>query len=165
MLPAGGSCLLGSLNLSAFVNDKKEFDYISFKEAVKIAVTALNEVLDEGLKLHPLKEQQDSVRDWRQIGLGIFGLADMLIKMEIEYGSEESLYLCDKIGKELISMAIFTSAMLSDKYGAFPKYNEKNIFESKFFLENTDKLTRINVDKYGLRNSQLLTIAPTGSKK
>lgn len=162
-LPAGGSCLLGSMNLSAFVKENRDFDYVSFREAVRIAVIALNNVLDEGLELHPLKEQQKSVRDWRQIGLGIFGLADMLIKMEIKYGSDESLYLCDKIAKELINMAISTSAMLAEKNGVFPKYNKENIFKSKFFMENTDKLTRMNVDKFGLRNSQLLTIAPTGS--
>ena len=82
-LPAGGSCLLGSLNLSEFVTDDKKFDTYGFEKAVIEAVKALNEVLDEGLALHPLKEQQDSVRDWRQIGLGVFGIADMLIKMEI----------------------------------------------------------------------------------
>lgn len=68
-LPAGGSCLLGSINLSEFVSSDKQFDFKSFKEVVRIAVEALNEVLDEGLPLHPLQEQRDSVRDWRQIGL------------------------------------------------------------------------------------------------
>ena len=90
-LPAGGSCLLGSLNLSEFVDkEKNEFDFHSFREAVNTAVEALNEVLDEGMALHPLQEQRDSVRDWRQIGLGIFGLSDMLIKLGIRYGSKES---------------------------------------------------------------------------
>lgn len=67
-LPPGGSCLLGSLNLSEFVHDKK-FDFDQFKAAVRIAVDALNDVLDEGMPLHPLEEQRKSVRDWRQIGL------------------------------------------------------------------------------------------------
>lgn len=68
-LPAGGACLLGSLNLSEFVNNNKDFDFDSLKEAVKIAVIALNEVLDENIPLHPLEEQRKSARDWRQIGL------------------------------------------------------------------------------------------------
>lgn len=72
-LPAGGSCLLGSINLAEFVvNPFKEdsyFDLRAFEETVQKSVTALNEVLDEGLPLHPLQEQRDSVRDWRQIGL------------------------------------------------------------------------------------------------
>lgn len=78
-LPAGGSCLLSSINLSAFVKDK-EFDFDDFSETVANGVIYLNEVLEEGLSLHPLEEQRQSVADWRQIGLGIMGLADMLIK-------------------------------------------------------------------------------------
>ena len=85
-LPAGGSCLLGSINLSMFVKDK-EFDIDSFVEAVDIGIRFLNDVLDEGLPKHPLKEQRETVRDWRQCGLGIMGLADMLIEMEIPYSS------------------------------------------------------------------------------
>ena len=68
-LPAGGSCLLGSINLSEFVKTNKEFDFNGFDHTVEIAIKALNDVLDEGLPLHPLQEQRDSVRDWRQIGL------------------------------------------------------------------------------------------------
>ena len=68
-LPPGGSCLLGSINLAEFVKEDKSFDLEEFTRVVKIAVKALNDVLDEGLPLHPLQEQRDSVRDWRQIGL------------------------------------------------------------------------------------------------
>ena len=87
-LPAGSSCLLGIINLTEFVTENKEFDDYGFRNTVKEAVIALNEVLDEGL---PLQEQRDSVRDWRQIGLGILGLADMLIKMGIRYGSKDAV--------------------------------------------------------------------------
>ena len=69
-LPAGGSCLLGSLNLAAFVK-QGDFLWSEFGQAIHIAVRALNEVLDEGLHRHPLEEQRKSVRDWRQIGLKI----------------------------------------------------------------------------------------------
>ena len=113
-MPAGGSCLLGSLNLAEFVKDGA-FDYADFGKAVRIAVDGLNDVLDEGLPLHPLKEQRDSVRDWRQIGLGIMGLADMLIKLGIEYGSEESIDICDSIGYVLATTAIKESANLAHK--------------------------------------------------
>ena len=84
-LPENSSCLLGSINLSEFVDTNSEFEFNLFVKTVKTAVIALNEVLDEGLPLHPLKELQESVRNWRQIGLGIMGLADMLIKMKIRY--------------------------------------------------------------------------------
>ena len=75
-LPSGGSCLLGSLNLAAFVDTvdgQPRFNMNEFRRAVSIAVYGLNDVLDEGLPLHPLEVQRDSVRDWRQIGLGIMG--------------------------------------------------------------------------------------------
>ena len=162
-LPAGGSCLLGSLNLSEFVTEDKEFDFDVFREAVDIAVKAMNEVLDEGMPLHPLAEQRESVRDWRQIGLGIFGLADMLIKMNIRYGSAESIALCDEIGFAMANQAILTSSNLAKIHGTYPKYNSKAIEESNYLISNTYPRTINNVIANGLRNSQLLTIAPTGS--
>ncbi len=162
-LPAGGSCLLGSINLSEFVKEDKSFDYADFSKTVSIAVRALNEVLDEGLGLHPLQEQRESVRNWRQIGLGIFGLADMLIKMGIRYGSYESINLCDMIGSEMINEAILTSSKLAKEKGIFPKYNKENTLKSEFYEYNTSDETKSFVNQYGLNNSQLLTIAPTGS--
>lgn len=162
-LPAGGSCLLGSINLAEFVTDEKEFDMYEFQKTVMAAVRALNEVLDEGLELHPLKEQRESVRDWRQIGLGVFGIADMLIKMGYEYGSKESLDICEMIAEEMIDTAIWMSAYLAREFGPYPKYDAKQIMNNPFFMTNTDAETERMVDIYGLRNSQLLTIAPTGS--
>ncbi len=162
-LPAGGSCLLGSINLSEFVTDNRMFDFVEFEKTVNKAVIALNEVLDEGMDLHPLQEQRDSVRDWRQIGLGIFGLADMLIKMHIPYGSEDSLILCNKIAHRMIDEAIATSAELAREYGPYPKYKFDAVYNSEFFLTNASSDAMRLVDNYGLRNSQLLTIAPTGT--
>lgn len=166
-LPAGGSCLLGSLNLSEFVKDPftdyASFDFDGLKNAVKISVRALNEVLEEGLPMHPLQEQRDSVNDWRQIGLGIMGLADMLIKMGITYGEPEALELCDQIGFLMADTAIAASAMLAKEKGPFPKYKLENIIHTPYFEANTSEGTVELVKKYGLRNSQLLTIAPTGT--
>lgn len=119
-------------------------------------------MLDEGLPLHPLQEQRESVRDWRQIGLGIMGLADMLIKMEIRYGSPEAIEICDKIGFEMANAAISESAMLACTDVSYPKY--KNcIMQSEFFKKNTTNKTTEQIMLNGLNNSQLLTIAPTGS--
>ena len=162
-LPAGGSCLLGSINLSEFVTENKTFNFTDFKKTVDIAVRALNIVLDEGLPLHPLKEQRESVRDWRQIGLGIFGLADLLIKMEIKYGSPESIDLCDMIGHVMAYQAIMTSNSIAIEVGSYPKYKPDAVKQSPFFAEHIDELYRENISEIGLCNSQLLTIAPTGS--
>lgn len=162
-LPAGGSCLLGSINLSEFVTKDKSFDFEDFKNTVTVAVRALNDVLEEGLPLHPLQEQRDSVNDWKQIGMGIFGLADMLIKMGMTYGNEESIDLCGNIAHTMIDQAIKTSAYLAKEKGIYPKYNPETVLKSSFFNVNTSKETKELVRLYGLRNSQLLTIAPTGS--
>lgn len=161
-LPAGGSCLLGSINLAEFACDTG-FDFESFKHCVKSSVIALNEVLDEGLTLHPLKEQRESVYDWRQIGLGIFGLADLLIKLGIKYGSPEAIDLCDMIGHTMADTAIKTSAMLAKENGVYPRYKPDAIEQSAFYSKNALGETKELVESFGLRNSQLLTIAPTGS--
>ena len=157
-LPSGGSCLLGSLNLAAFVDTidgQPRFNMSEFRRAVSIAVYGLNDVLDEGLPLHPLEVQRDSVRDWRQIGLGIMGLADMLIKLGITYGSEESLDICDDIGWNLANKALSTSMAIAKDKGEYPMFNNK-VWESDFYKEH------IGISAT-LRNSQLLTIAPTGT--
>lgn len=161
-LPAGGSCLLGALNLAEFVRDK-QFHVDEFENAIRTAVVALNDVLDEGLGLHPLQEQRDSVRDWRQIGLGVMGIADMLIKLEIPYGSPESIDVCDQIADMLACTAIEVSAQLAKKHGGFPKCNSSEILKTPFFEAHSDSDVEAMVSNYGLRNSQLLTIAPTGT--
>ena len=166
-LPAGGSCLLGSLNLSGFVKHpftpQASFDFESFKKAVTVAVGALNEVLEEGLPLHPLQEQRESVAKWRQIGLGIMGLADCLIKLGLTYGEEDAVEMCDNIGFAMADSAIAASAMLAKEKGTFDACNTEEIISTPYFAANTTEKTRELVRKYGLRNSQLLTIAPTGT--
>ena len=160
-LPAGGSCLLSSINLSAFVKDK-EFDFDDFGETVANGVIYLNEVLEEGLSLHPLEEQRQSVADWRQIGLGIMGLADMLIKMELPYDSEQARQLCKEIGLVMADQALYTSAFLAGHAGSYNNY-KSCVQKSEFLKNNTCESTREAIEAYGLRNSQLLTIAPTGT--
>lgn len=165
-LPAGGSCLLGSINLAAFV-DGKNFQLDEFERVIKIAIRALNDVLDEGQPLHPLEEQRESVKNWRQIGLGIMGLADMLIKMEVPYNSPTARLRCTAIADTMACWAILASCELAVEFGAFPMCDSDKIANSNF-IKNLD----LNVDspklfegikKNGLRNSQLLSIAPTGT--
>ena len=158
-LPEGGSCLLGSLNLAAFIDnpftDSARFNYIEFEKAVETAVVALNDVLDEGLPLHPLKEQVDSVCRWRQIGLGIMGLADALIMLGIEYGSKRAVEICDHIGAHLAATAINTSM----SYGNTTVLQPEQFCNTDFWKANAATLKQTA----GLHNSQLLTIAPTGT--
>lgn len=161
-LPPGGSCLLGSLNLAAFVGHKG-FNHYKFVQAVQTAVIALNEVLDEGLPLHPLEVQRQSVSDWRQIGLGIMGLADCLIKLGYRYGDPDSLAFCDYVGDIMMTTAIATSIELAKKYATFPEFDLKSSLKSEMLQRHLTAGTDLDLRKYGMRNSQLLTCAPTGT--
>lgn len=170
-LPAGGACLLGSINLSEFVREPfTPSAYIAYGElasAVKIAVIALNDVLMEGLPLHPLQEQRKSVGDWRQIGLGTLGLGDMLIKLGIKYGSEKSLKVIDNVYGFIARGAVNASLDLAKEHGAFPQCTDKikQSMVNSDFIQNLDLHQPIleEIEQYGLYNSQLLTCAPTGT--
>ena len=166
-LPAWGSCNLSSINLSEFVRDpfssRARFEFNNFAEMVRQGVIYLNEVLDENMELHPLKEQRQMARELRQIGLGVMGVADMFIKMGIRYGSQESIDLIHQIGKVLINEALKQSALLAKEYGPFPRYKREAVLKSPFLLANATEEVLDLIEKYGLRNSQLLTIPPTGS--
>lgn len=167
-LPAGGSCLLGSLNLSEFVlwpfTDKAQIDWDSLEEATRLAIRALNLVLVEGVTLHPLEEQQNSVSQWRQIGLGTMGLADCLIKLGIKYGSKESIEAIDKIYKMIATDSVIESLDMAKEYGCYPAC-KKELLTKSSFIESLDLPIDVlkDIEKYGLYNSQLLTCAPTGS--
>ena len=160
-LPAGGSCLLGSMNLAAFVKDGM-FDFEGFCESVNVAVQALNDILEEGLPLHPLEEQRKSVSEWKQIGLGIMGLADMLVKLQIPYDSDIARDLCGNIAHAMTNQALFMSSKIAEEKGPYTKYDNR-VMETPYFRAHADTLTYDAVLRYGLRNSQLLTIAPTGT--
>ena len=133
------------------------FDFEDFAKAVHIAVYGLNDVLIEGIYKHPLQEQQDCTKDWKQIGLGIMGLADMLIKMRLTYGSKKAVELCDRIGRTLASFAISASQDYAISHCAYEKFNDK-VFETEFYKEHS-----VSLRNRPLANSQLLTIAPTGT--
>lgn len=170
-LPAGGSCLLGSINLTKFVKDpftdNATILFPQLTSAVECAVRALNHVLNEGLELHPLQEQRDSVRAWRQIGLGTLGLGDMLIMLGVKYGSPASLSIIEAVYKTIAVNAVMTSLQLAKEEGAFPNCTP----EIKKAIVNSDFIKNLNlpqtildeIQQYGLYNSQLLTCAPTGT--
>jgi len=113
--------------------------------------------------LHPLAEQRKMSSELRQIGLGIMGLADVFIKLGIKYGSDESICFIHKVGRLMINEALRQSALLAKEHGPFPRYRREAVLKSPFLLENTDEDVLELIKEYGLRNSQLLTIPPTGS--
>lgn len=167
-LPAGGSCLLGSLNLSAFVKDSFTddacIDYKSLEHCTKTAIRALNDVLIEGVQLHPLEEQRRSVSDWRQIGLGITGYGDMLIRLTYKYGSKEAISITEKLMKMIATWSVQESLSMAKEYGCYPKCEKEKLVHSAFISNlELDSTTIEKIIKYGLYNSQLLTIPPAGT--
>ena len=167
-LPAGGSCLLGSINLSEFVinpfTDKANIDWSGLEEAVSIAVLGLNQVLNEGMMLHPLHEQRESVKNWRQIGLGTMGLADMLIKLKVTYGSTGAIKITESVYETIARTAVIASLELAKVNGCYPMCRKEKLVNSSFIQAlNLPKNVLKDIETYGLHNSQLLTCAPTGS--
>lgn len=165
-LPKHGSCNIGSMNLSEYVQnpytDNAWFDYETFKRDVGIAIEALDQVLDEGIQLHALPEQREMAQNYRNIGLGIMGLGDMFFKLGVKYGSETSKQILDNIMNEMFRSAVFASCKLATLKGTFPKYNEK-VFDSEIIRNHFTEEERQFLKARGIRNCSLLSIAPAGS--
>ena len=162
-----GSCNLGSINFDAFVKrpftESAEFDLERFREVIMHMTWGLDELLALLGDRHALPQQRDHVINWREIGLGIMGLADLALSMGLEYGSPGFNKFLDTIMREMANSAAQASALRAKELGVFPKYDWEAIKNSKFFQEVYTDETKALIEKYGLRNSRLLSIAPTGS--
>lgn len=163
-LGAWGSCNLGSINLAKFVDMKAgKFCWDSFIDTVHVAVRALNDALDYSYDKQPYEENRKYIRDWRPIGLGVFGYADMLVELGLEYGSEKALEFTRKLFHCLTNEAVKASALLcQDYFNTFGEYDYDKTSDSKFF-QSLDDDTKKYVKEHGLLNGQLISIAPTGS--
>lgn len=167
-LPKNGACNLGSINLAQFVVNPFTkialFNFDNFANAIDIAVEALDTVLDENINNHPLKEQQEMAYNYRNIGLGIMGLHDTLIQLGMSYGSEESKQFVDSVCGFMFRRAVIASSKLAKEKGTFPKYNS-NVLKSSIIKKHftDDDLSILKINRYGLRNCSLLSIAPSGS--
>ena len=163
---AYNSCNLGSINLYNYVTDpftkKARFDFVTFRQDVAQAIYALDAILDYGEEMQPLEANKEVLRDWRAIGLGIMGLADMFVALGIAYGSTESKEAVDAIMKEMQISAVEASVSLAKEHGPFPKYDYAKISKSPLFRQ-LPAPTKALVKEFGLRNCSLLSVAPTGS--
>lgn len=167
-LPKHAECNLGSINLSEFVvNPFREdayFDTDDFIKSVRISIEALDTVLDENMENHALKEQKEMAYNYRNVGLGIMGTHDLLIKLGLTYGSKEANSFIDSMMDLMFRTAVIKSSELAKEKGAFPKYSNKVLSSKiikKHFAEN--ELITLGVYENGLRNCSLLSIAPSGS--
>ena len=166
-LPKNFSCNLGSLNLSEFVvypyTKNAYFDWDDFINAVGIAVEALDNIIDENIERHALKEQAENSRNYRNIGLGVMGYANMLFKLRLTYGSEEAIEFTDVLFNRMLNAALYESALLAKRKGAFPKCKKEEILKSQIIVNHACESVKELIEKYGLRNCSLISIAPTGS--
>lgn len=165
-LPKHFACNLGSLNLAEFVNNpftsNSKFDYDDFKKSVKIAIESLDILIDKNANFHPLKEQTENSLNYRNVGLGVFGYADMLMMLQIRYGSKEAQEFTDTLFDVLFKTAVRASCNLAKTKGKFPKYSNK-IWESAILKNHFTDTEIEEMKKCGLRNCSLISIAPTGS--
>jgi len=164
-LPPYGACLLGSFNLVKYMekaNQHKEyytFDYLQFKMDIPHVVRAMDNVIDR--TQYPLVSQEKEAKAKRRMGLGITGLANVLTLMGIKYGSSEAVRITRKITKTLMCGAYETSALLGKEKGTFPLYSDEYL-DSKFIQRLPLDIQDL-INRYGIRNSHLTSIAPTGT--
>ena len=161
-LPNGGCCNLGAINLERFVDADGNFMIEDFKETVAIATRFLDNVVDYNLERHALDIQKENAINDRRIGLGILGLGDMLVKMGIKYDSEDGLQTVDQVMELFRNKAYETSVQLAQEKGSFPNFKWSGYKKSKF-VKNLPKHIRDDIEKTGIRNSTISTVAPTGS--
>lgn len=163
------SCNLSSVNLYNFVlnpfTEKARFNYIKFKQCLHNAVYIANEVLDYGYDTQPLDENRKCIDDWRSIGIGVFGLADMFIALGIKYGSKESKDVLKSIMKTMQNATLWASSKYAKEYTPFGKYDRDKTITCPYILDvlDEDKELKDHIYKYGLANGTILSIAPTGS--
>jgi ribonucleoside-diphosphate reductase alpha chain len=161
ILPVGGVCLLGSLNLTQFVNKKRDdWDYDKLKQIIPIAIRFMDNVND--LTYVPLQEQKDNLKKKRRIGLGIMGYGSALLMMKKRYGSQETLKSTYDLMEFIANIAYQSSALLAKEKGSFPLYEQEKYLKSNF-VENLSDETKNLIKKHGIRNSHLLSIQPTGN--
>ena len=161
LLPIGGVCLLGSINLTQFVDGNGLFDFEKFREYIPLAVRMLDNVND--ITHVPLDTQRDNLLTKRRIGLGILGYGSLLLMLKKRYGSMEALEFTNELMHILANEAYKASAMLAKEKGAFPLFDKEKFLKSKFVQENLSDETKELIAKYGMRNSHLLSIQPTGN--
>ena len=164
-------CNLAAVNLAEMVDkENKTVDFDKLKRTVEVGVRLQDNVIDA--TPYFLEENRKQALGERRIGLGVMGLADLLIYCEKEYGSEEGNKLVDKVFETIATTAYRASIELAKEKGSFPflvgeTEEETNKLRQAFihtgYMKRMPEDIRQDILKYGIRNSHLLTVAPTGS--
>ena len=163
-LPPYGACLLGSINFAKLV--KKPFEKgakineADLESLVATAVRMMDNVVDASK--FPLAEQAQEAKNKRRIGLGVTGLADALLMVGLRYGSDEAAVQTERWLHILAKSAYATSVELAKEKGAFPLFDAEAFLKSGS-MPTMDKGICSDIEKYGIRNALLTSIAPTGT--
>jgi ribonucleoside-diphosphate reductase alpha chain len=167
-LPPYGACLLGSFNLLKYIHVdrmpsgdlKRRFNFDLFYKDIPIIVDAMDNVIDR--TTYPLPEQKEEALTKRRMGLGITGLGNILTLMEMDYGSPNTLRFVRKLLRDLRNKAYEASSDLAVKRGSFPLFDADAYLSGKFISRFPQEL-QDKIQKQGMRNSHLISIAPTGT--
>lgn len=162
-LPPFGACLLGSFNLTQYLSPGEgktlTFNWTKLLQDIPHVVRAMDNVVDRAK--YPMHEQEEEAQQKRRMGLGITGTANTLEALGYPYGSSEFCSMLEMVLATIRDSAYTASALLAKEKGPFKLYNEKYL-ESPF-IEDLKEETYELIQRYGIRNSHLLSIAPTGT--
>ena len=165
-----GACNLGSLFLHNFVENpftiNAQIDYKKLEKVTRIGVRMLDNIID--INNYPLENYENYQKNVRTIGLGITGLADLLVMMNVVYGSKESINLIDELMNFITFIAYDESCELAKERGSFNYLNKESFVKSNFIQKHIEKdpdwlSLKEKILKYGIRNARLISIAPTGT--
>jgi len=166
-LPSYGCCDLGPIILTRFVRQPfgfggaPEFDFNAFAASVAVQVRALDNVLD--LTFWPLPQQQAEAAAKRRIGVGFTGMGDALAMMCLRYDEEAGRDMAVRITRCMRDAAYAASIELGKEKGVFPSFDAAKYLEEGTFASRLDEPLKAQIRKHGIRNSHLLSIAPTGT--
>jgi ribonucleoside-diphosphate reductase alpha chain len=164
-LPPYGCCCLGSINLTRMVKNpftaQAGFDYEPFKQLVRVAVRMLDNVLD--VTAWPLPEQQQEAQNKRRVGLGYTGLGDALVMLGLRYDTDAARAFAADITRIMRDEAYLASVDLAAERGAFPLLDAAQYLAAPRFASRLPDEIKNKIRQHGIRNSHLLSIAPTGT--
>ncbi|MDD3530761.1 MAG: adenosylcobalamin-dependent ribonucleoside-diphosphate reductase [Gallionellaceae bacterium] len=164
-LPPYGCCCLGSINLTRFVKSgflpEAEFDFAAFARTVATAVRMLDNVLE--LTAWPLDKQHAEAQSKRRIGLGFTGLGDTLVMLGLRYDSDGARTFAGHAAEFMRNEAYKASVELAKERGAFPLFNADLYLSGSTFASRLPAEIKAEIREHGIRNSHLLSIAPTGT--
>ncbi|MGH6781991.1 MAG: adenosylcobalamin-dependent ribonucleoside-diphosphate reductase, partial [Sphingomonadaceae bacterium] len=165
MLPAYGCCCLGSVNLVRFVRDpfteKARFDFERFGKVVEVSVRMLDNVLE--VTAWPLEQQRKEAMAKRRVGLGFTGLGDALIMLGLRYDTDAARRMAAQIAERMRDEAYAASVEIAKEKGAFPLLDKAQYLSAPRFAARLPAALKDEIRRHGVRNSHLLSIAPTGT--